>query len=225
MRIQSFEDFITALKQAGFSIGSGNGEGVFSLCSRFGDKIRWHTGDPDTDPWEWRMRMLDEREDIAYAKVFFNKSGYITKEWYPYFLAVRRGGLIFEDEYENGTISRLAKKVYYLIRENGSLPMHRIKKLGGFPREDNSAVERALVELQMKMYITMCGYMRKVSRFGEEYGWYSTVFCTTESYFGKEVFEREGQIREKEAIQKITDRIYRLNPAADGKKILKFIKG
>ena len=132
MIIQNYEDFITALKQVGFSMGSGNGEGVFSLCSWFGGRIRWHTEDPNTDPWEWRMRVLDEREDIAYAKVFFHKSGYITKEWYPCFLAARRSGLTLEEAYEDGTISRPARKVYDLIRENGSLPTHRIKKMGGF---------------------------------------------------------------------------------------------
>lgn len=26
--------------------------------------VRWHTGDPETDPWEWRIRVLDERDDI-----------------------------------------------------------------------------------------------------------------------------------------------------------------
>jgi hypothetical protein len=225
MKIQNFEDFTSALGQAGFSIGSNNDEGIFSLYSRFGDRIHWHTGNPETDPWEWRMRVLNERDDIAYAKVFFNKSGYITKEWYPYFLAVRRGGLTFEDEYQDGTVSHFAKRVYRIIQENSNLPMHLIKRLGGFTKEDNSAVERALVELQMKMYITMCGHKRKVNQAGEEYGWYSSVFCTAESFFGNEVFEQEEHIREKEAVQKITDQIYRLNPAADARKIEKFIRG
>ena len=31
--------------------------------------------DPETDPWEWRIRVLDERDDIAYAKLFYKKSG------------------------------------------------------------------------------------------------------------------------------------------------------
>ncbi len=66
-------------------------EGVFTLSDAFGESIAWHTEDPETDPWEWRIRVLDEYTDIAYGKLFFRKSGYITKEWYPYFLAVRRG--------------------------------------------------------------------------------------------------------------------------------------
>lgn len=70
--------------------------------------IKWHTG----DPWEWRMRVLEERDDIVYAKLFFRTSGFITKEWYPYFYAVRRQGETFEEAYENGTISQMAKRIY-----------------------------------------------------------------------------------------------------------------
>ena len=43
------------------------------------------------------MRVLEEREDIAYSKVFFRTSGYITREWYPYFYAVRRKGESFQE--------------------------------------------------------------------------------------------------------------------------------
>jgi RNA binding exosome subunit len=75
------------------------------------------------------------------------------------------------------------------------------------------------------MYLTMCGRQQKVSRTGEEYGWSSTVFCTTESFFGEEVFVKALNIDEKEAISKITEQILQLNPQADSKKIIKFIKG
>lgn len=89
--INHFNDFIQELRSVGFTIGGENGEGVFTLSDAFGESIAWHTEDPETDPWEWRIRVLDEYTDIAYGKLFFRKSGYITKEWYPYFLAVRRG--------------------------------------------------------------------------------------------------------------------------------------
>ena len=89
--IACFSDFCSALEEIGFTIAGGNGEGIFTLCDYFTPEIAWHTEDRERDPWEWRMRVLDERQDIAYAKVFFGKSGYITRAWYPCFLAVRRG--------------------------------------------------------------------------------------------------------------------------------------
>lgn len=232
MTITDFSSFCKALLKAGFSMGGGNSEGIYSVVSwgwnetpPYDTPVRWHTGDPDTDPWEWRMRVLDERKDIAYAKVFFGKSGYITKDWYPYFLAVRRGGMNFEDEYESGNISQYAKRIYNIIQENGALPFHGIKQLGGFGKEDKSRFERALAELQRKLYITMCGRQQKISKMGLEYGWSSTVFCTTEGFWGDEVFETAARIGEHEAAGRIAEQIYKLDPHAEEKKIMKFIKG
>lgn len=229
--IQNFNDFCNELLKAGFSLGGGNNEGIFALVNHSWDNqppnnpIRWHTGDAETDPWEWRMRVLDERNDIAYSKVFFKKSGYITKDWYPYFLAARRKGKSFDEMYAAGVLSHFAKRVYDLLEDGGAMPLHGIKQLGGFSKEDKSKFERALVELQMGLFITMCGKQHKISQKGQEYGWASTMFCTTETFWGKEVFLTADKMKEQEAVDAITEQIYKLNPDAQSKKIGKFIYG
>jgi len=74
--INNFNSFCATLIDCGFSMGGGNAEGIFAIIPfcwneepNFETNIRWHTGDPETDPWEWRMRVLDERDDIAYGKL------------------------------------------------------------------------------------------------------------------------------------------------------------
>ncbi len=230
--IQNYNDFVAALLQAGFSMGGGNSAGIFAVVPWSWDEIppydtpvKWHTGDPETDPWEWRIRVLDERSDIAYGKLFFKKSGYITKEFYPYFLAARRGGITAEEAYEEGNMSQYAKRIYDIVAEYETLPLHAIKQVGGFSKDDASKFDRALVELQMNLYLTMCGRQQKLSQKGELYGWSSTVFCTVERYFGAEVFEHAQSIVQAEAVETIARRVLRLNPAADAKRMLKFIKG
>jgi len=230
--IYDYKSFVSALLDAGFSIAGGNDEGVFGLINFDWNEepppdypVRWHTGDPETDPWEWRIRVLNERSDIAYSKVFFKKAGFITKEWYPYFLAVRRGGRTFKDDYADGKISNYAKRIYEAVSQNGRLPLHEIKDAAGFPREDKSKFDNALTELQMKMYLTICGQQQKLSQKGEEYGWPAAVYCTTEHFWGDDVFDLAVKIKPEEAIQKITQQIYRLNPFAEEKKIKKFIRG
>lgn len=230
--IKNYNDFVATLLETGFSMGGGNSEGIIAIIPwnwneepPYPTDVRWHTGDIETDPWEWRIRVLDERDDIAYSKLFFKKSGYISKEWYPYFLAARRGNSSFEEQYQSGTMSQHAKRIYDVIRENGSLPLHGIKHLAGFGKEDKSLFERALVELQMKMFITICGRQQKISQIGMVYGWSSTMFCTTESFFGEQVFEKAAKITKQEAIDKITEQIFKLNPSAVEKKIIKFIHG
>jgi len=229
--IQNYEDFYTALLSAGFSVFGGNHEGVFGLIpfdwneEPADSPIRWHTDDPDTDPWAWRIRVLDERSDIAYAKVFFRKGGYITKEWYPYFLAARRKGVSFEDAYFDGAVSQTAKRIYEAVSAHGSLPLDEIKRLAGFSREEKSKFDRALTDLQMKLYLTICGANQRLSQMGIPYGMASTTFCTTEQFWGEDVFRQAEGIRAEAAIQAITERVFTLNPAAEEKKITKFILG
>lgn len=228
--IKTYGEFVRALLKAGFSMGGSNADGIFALCAYDYDgtdaeqNARWHTGDPETDPWEWRMRVLNERDDIAYAKVFFKKSGFITKEWYPYFLAARRAES-FDDEYESGGISVCAKRIYGAVAENGALPLYEIKRTAGFGKGEKACFESALTELQMKMYLTMRGSRRKISFQGEEYGWPSTVFCTVESFFGEEVYLKAAELDKKEAVEKIAERVLSLNPSVNRNKIEKFIKG
>lgn len=231
-QIRSYSDFVETLLEAGFSMGGGNSEGIYSVINwgwnqrpAYDTPVSWHTGNWDTDPWEWRIRVLEEHEDIAYAKLFFKKSGFIIREWIPLFLAVRRSGRTLEEEYMDGLISSPAKKIYEIVSEYGTLPLHTIKELAGFGKEDKSTFDRALVELQMKMYLTMCGRKQKRSLKGEEYGWSSTVFCTTEHFWGTEVFDKAAEFDKDEAIEQITKQILLLNPMADSKKIMKFIKG
>ena len=229
--IRNYEDFCTALLDSGFSVFSGNHEGVFGLIpfdwneEPADSSIRWHTGDPDTDPWEWRIRVLNEGRDIAYAKVFFRKAGYITKEWYPYFLAARREGFSFEDAYFDGAVSQVAKRIYDTVSAHDSLPVHEIKRLAGFSREDKSKFDRALTELQMKLYLTVCGEHQRFSQMGLPHGMASAAFCTTEQFWGEELFRQADEISAEEAIGAITARVFALNPAADEKKVLKFILG
>ncbi len=233
MIITCYADFIEALLEAGFSMGGSNGEGIYSIVTWSWDEpapyatpVKWHTGDPETDPWEWRMRVLEERNDIAYSKLFFKKSGYITADWYPYFLAVRRRNQSFEDAYQDGTLSHEAKLLYDIVSGRGAVPLHELKSLSGLDRKENKArFERALTELQMRMFITMCARQQKQSQTGEQYGWFSTVFCTAEQYFGNDIFIKAASINPEEAVQAIRRQVFKLNPDANAKTIEKFILG
>jgi hypothetical protein len=230
--LYNFNDFVQILLASGFSTGGGSDGGVYAIVdfdwqnTPPGSPIVWHTGDPETDPWEWRVRVLRERGDIAYAKCFFRKSGYITEGFYPYFLALRRGGRAFEDDYADGSMSRHAKRIYDVVREYGELPLHEIKALGGFGREDKSRFNSALTELQMRLYLTICGTRRRMNAQGEEYGWDTTVFCTAERFWERtDVFGRAAGLDAADAYAAIRERVLELNPDAVEKKIHKFAYG
>lgn len=104
------------------------------------------------------------------------------------------------------------------------MALHEIKALGGFGKEDKSSFDRAMVELQMGMLITMTGRQQKKNKYGIEYGWNSTVFTTVENFWA----ERDFEIRPldaEESYEKIRGQILLLNPTAEEKAIRKFIRG
>ena len=224
--VNSFAEFCEKLIENGFSMGGGNPKGIYGIVSFDwknpipGCPIGWHTGDPETDPWEWRMRVLEERDDIAYGKVFFGTSGYITREWYPYFLAVRRQGLTFEEWYDEGKAGQLEKRIYEAVEQNGHMALHDLKRECGITKETSGQFDRALTNLQKNLFITMCGRKQKLSRTGEPYGWNSTVFTTVEDFWGEDI---ALDIPAAEAYEKIRERILLLNPEAKEKDIKKFI--
>jgi len=231
-KIHNYDDFIETLLTAGFCMGNSNAEGIYAILEfewneqlAYETPVRWFTGDPVTDPNAWISRVLEERNDITYGKLFFKKSGYITKEWFPYFLAVRQGGVSFDEAHDNGLISHFAKRIYDVVSTNETLAVEEIKRLGGFSRENKSVFDRALTELQMKLFISPCGRRYKVSQKGEEYGMASTMYCTTERFWGDEIFEKTDNINPDEAVEKIRKQILKLNPSAEDKKISKFIHG
>ena len=229
--ICNYGDFVCELQLAGFSQFGGSRDMLVSLFSYGWNTqpedypVQWHSGDPDRDPWQWRERVVTERDDIAYGKFFLKKHGFITRAYFPYFLAVRRQGCAFDEAYSDGMFSREAKRVYECLQQNGALPVHDIKPMAGFGREEKSAFERALAELQMGLYITVSGHAQKISRVGESYGWASDVYCLTEEFWPADVFEQAALLSEQEALEKIKAQIYSINPSAEPKQVRKFIYG
>ena len=231
--IRNYADFLRELGRAGFSLAGGSSRGIWSVVPFSWEEqpyitdspIRWHTEDPETDPWEWRMRLLEEGRGIAYAKLFFRIGGYITKEWYPYFLAIRRGSMDFEDMYAEGTLSHNAKRVYEAARSLPRVLLPELKSMAAFGREESSAFEQALTELQMGMFLTICGQRRRRNKYGEEYGWHCTEFCTVEQFWGEDMLLTAGELDPAEAEARITARVLELNPEAKKAAIRRFIRG
>ncbi len=168
--IDSFSSFCSALRKVGFSMGGSNNEGIFSLCDYFSNNLVFHTGNAETDPWIWRIRGITECNDLAYSKLFFNKGGWITKEWYPYFIAIRRENKSFNDMYYDGLISNLAKKIYDLVNDTPNISLYEIKMSLGLDKSQKSKIVSAITLLQMKMFITISGQKYKLSKAGEKYG-------------------------------------------------------
>ena len=116
-----------------------------------------------------------------------------------------------------------AKRIYDIVKD-GYVALHEIKALGGFGKEDKSSFDRAMVELQMGMFITMTGRKQKKNKYGIEYGWNSTVFTTVENFWAERDFVIP-KLDAEESYEKVRQQILLLNPTAEEKTIQKFIRG
>jgi len=227
--IRHYEDFVSALQTAGFSMAGGRAAGIYSVIGFSWNEapcwetaVRWHTGDPETDPWVWRMRLLEEKRAVAYGKFFFRQGGYITRDWYPCFLAARRGGMDFATAYQAGRFSQASRQIYRLIQEHGQVPPHEIRRLTGLA---GPVIERALIDLQMGLFVTICGEQQNIAPSGAARGWPSTVLCTTEAFWDEAVFAEAAAMTWQQASGQIAEQVRALNPAASAARIARFIQG
>lgn len=230
---ENYADFVAALLKAGFSLAGGNPHGTYCLIPFTWEEqqqlppqpLCWHSEDPETDPWEWRMRVLQERSDIAYGRLFFRVGGYITREWYPKFLAVRRGGADFETCYQAGRISHAARRIYTVLDRCGPLLLPELKAEAAFGREEQQAFNRALGDLQMGLFLTICGQARRHDRYGREFGWNCTRLCTVEQFWDEAVFAEAAELDADEAAREIEARLRTLNPAVKPAAVRRFLYG
>ncbi|MBI9014668.1 MAG: hypothetical protein JEZ08_20690 [Clostridiales bacterium] len=220
--INGFDDFCNEIKKIGFCLSGNNGEEVFSLKSYYSDNIELHTGSKEFDPWEWKNRAVKETDYICYGKVFLNKAGWITIDWIPDFISVRRDGKSFEELYHDGLMTQMEKQVFNLINSRVKVSINDIYlELG---RSKKKSIVKALTNLQMLLLITICDEIYKISNSGVPYGWPVTVFSTMEEKFGKGVTEKAKEIDSGIAYYNISEQLKKLNSQVTDKKINKFIK-
>jgi hypothetical protein len=171
----------------------------------------WWTGDPKTDPWDWR-RQLSEDKNIAYGKLFSGKSGFISKKWLPYFAAMRRDCYDFDALYMEGKVPGKCKKIFSLFEKYPVLPSYEIKKLAGFHSGGEKGFEGALTWLQMKMYITVVRLEQKRNKVGEFYGWHVSQYSVLEEKFGYKNVHAAYTLEKDGAKRKILKHLFKLNP-------------
>ena len=65
----------------------------------------WWTGDPERDPWEWRI-LASRHGRVAYGKFFGGRAGFISREWLSVFANYRRDGYDFDARWDDELASR-----------------------------------------------------------------------------------------------------------------------
>lgn len=184
----------------------------------------WWAEVHEEDPWEWREVIAAEGK-IAYGKLYCNRAGFVSREWYPYLASYRRDGYDFDSRYEDGLASYRAMKVMEVLElsEDGILS-NDIKKAAGFGKTGEKGYEGTLSTLQMQTYITVRSFQRRNNKKNEEYGWPVACYTLSERLFGADHVRSAYSMKASEAKARIVEQIRRFYPEAPEQAIEKVIR-
>lgn len=219
LRIHNTQDLLETIREVGFLPLLGNEIPGFSVEERT-CASDWWTGNPDTDPWEWRHIVV--RDDaVAYGKLYHQKAGFVSKAWFPAFANYRRNGYDFEaligDELASYRNQKIMRTLGCDELMNGkSLPSNEIRKLANAGKNP----EPGLTELQMQTFLIVCDFKRRISREGYEYGWPIAVLQTPETKWGYDYVAREYTKDPAQSWDEIESHIQSLYPDATEEAIL-----
>jgi len=127
-------------------------------------------------PWEWRA-VLAAGHEVAYARLFNGKYGFVSMEMYPHLANYRRDGYDFDARVDDGLVRDSDRRLYALI-EGGLHLSGDLRKVFG------KGFESAVTSLQMGTYVTCAGFERRLNKRGEPYGWEIASYDISENIFG-----------------------------------------
>jgi hypothetical protein len=221
-RIKSSRELTEFINKVGFLPLFKNQAEGFSV-EEITSSDSWWAGSPEEDPWEWREVIASEGI-IAYGKLFCNRAGFVSREWYPYLASYRRDGYDFDSRYEDGLASYRTKKIIDILTVSDTLLSNEIKASAGFGKGGEKGFEGAMTLLQMQTYITVRSFQKRSNKKNEEYGWPVAVYSLSENLFGKDYVRSAYQLSAGQAKEKIITKIKSAFPKASVSDIERVIK-
>ncbi len=200
--LNSYNDFIDRVNELGFMALSNIHEGFPSLSSET-SKNQWHTGEAETDPWQWKDRAAEEKK-LAFGCILGGNKGFISEKMYQYFYSVYKPTLSMEERWEEGMISTELWNLWQLFNKKTLLDTAEIRKeMGVTAKSGGSKLDRAVVQLQREYYITVAGNRYKINKQGEPYGWPANTYDKVENWVPSGWIENSSNTDVEEARQTI----------------------
>ncbi len=180
----TYEDFLSHVNKKGVLAFYGKmPAGIPTLQARTLEQ-NWHTGDADTDPWQWKDRCAEERA-LAFGCVLNGYKGFLSQELFPLFYDAYRENMSLQERAEEGLVSKMETDIYRMFEGGAVLSTADVRgALHVTKKEDASAVDTALKSLQKQFLISVCGNKRKLSFEGLPYGWPANAYCLTGLWAG-----------------------------------------
>lgn len=185
----------------------------------------WWSGDPLTDPWEWRA-VIAGGGKIAYGKFFNNRAGFVSMAWLPCFANYRRDGYDFDARFDDELAGWREKKIMDLYA-GGNADRERfsfeIRAEAGFGKGGEKNFEGVLTKLQMETYLVCCAFRRRTNKSGKQYGWPIALYCTPEHLFGSGAVTSAYSEDPKDSLERLVSRAAECFPGSTEEQILNLL--
>ena len=189
----------------------------------------WWTGDIAADPWEWR-EIIAEEGKIAYGKFFDRKAGFISREFLPLFINMRRDGYDWDAAWDDGKLKYKEKCIMDLYgpaesarKGHKGILSFEIKDKAGFGKDGHKNFDGTLTDLQMRMYLCVRGFGQRINRDGDPYGWAVARYAMPEQIWGYKAVTSCYNEEPKESAARQISHMRQHWPDADEKTIRKVL--
>ncbi|MGX8714850.1 MAG: AlkZ-related protein [Lachnospiraceae bacterium] len=221
-RIRTWRELISWINEVGFLPLFANEVPGFSAEEHV-SPLYWFTGDPEQDPWTWR-EIIAATGEVAYGKFFNNKTGFISKEWFPYFVNARRDGYDFDAAWDDGLVQRRYKAIMDLFEDGRQHPGFEVKPAAGFGKDGYKNFEGCMTTLQMQTYLVIRRFERRKNKKGQAYGMAVSYYQKPEMLWSYDHVTSAYREDPEESAQRIFARAKELFPEGTDQAIRKMLK-
>lgn len=218
--IRSAEDIAALVRETGFLPFFEGGVPGFSVEANCAPEL-WFSDERD-GPWEWKGPVARGRT-CAYGKFFGGRAGFVSVQWLPDFVNLRRDGYDFDARYDDGLASRKDKDVYDALAANGAMNTKRLKALCHYRKGENRGFETVITRLQMQTYVCVADFDYMMDATGRPYGWGVSRYSTPEAVFGGELVASAYDRGADESRARILAHLRGVLPDADEEQLRRLI--
>jgi len=196
-----------------------NGIPGFSVAEHTPPEL-WFNDEAD-GPWEWKGPII-QLGHTAYGKFFNRKAGWVSLEWLPDLINIRR--FVYPlPPVDSQAPERLIYDVLCLDKDVLSRDLKR--EVGLYGMKLKSTFERYIAQLQMGLWTCISDFEYNIDQHGNRYGWGLARYSTPEEMYGYDyVRSAIGQRTSEESRQRLVAHLMKMVPNATEKQILKLLK-
>lgn len=185
--------------------------------------------------WDWKNDIIVDG-GCAYGKFYRGKACFVSAEWFPHLVNVRREGFLPNAD---------EQLILDTVVEHGSLLTREIKKLcgytaprrprGGTPLEKvvvrdaqkskprgKGGFDGAITRLQMGCRLLSAEFEYSYTRDGRRYGWSVARLCTPEDFFGADFLNTGCTVEESHDM--LLKHLATVLPYASGQELRRIVE-